>query len=88
MSNFTRRTFPTSKTCACNGVHIGVESVAIAYGNAGPNCMATLRDVLVWYNNRDAVPFLQAIDKQFAVYKDRDIDLFKNGVSVPGLTLI
>ena len=27
------------------------------------NAMTTLRDFLVWYNNRDVVPFLQAIDR-------------------------
>ena len=30
--------------------------------------MTTLRDFLVWYNNRDVVPFLLAIDRQFAFY--------------------
>ena len=32
------------------------------------NGMMTLQDFLVWYNNRDVVPFLQAIDRQFAFY--------------------
>ena len=52
------------------------------------NGMTTLRDFLVWYNNRDVVPFLQAIDRQFAFYQQRGIDMFKQGVSVPGLTLL
>ena len=51
------------------------------------NGMTTLRDFLVWYNNRDVVPFLQAIDRQFAFYRQRGIDMFKHGISVPGLTL-
>ena len=51
-------------------------------------CLATLRDFLVWYNNRDVVPFLQAIDRQFAFYQQRGIDMFKQGISVPGLTLL
>ena len=50
------------------------------------NAMTTLRDFLVWYNNRDVVPFLQAIDRQFAFYQQRCIDMFKKGISVPGLT--
>ena len=33
------------------------------------NGMKTMHDFLVWYNNRDVVPFLDAIDKQFAFYK-------------------
>ena len=52
------------------------------------NRMKSMRDFLVWYNNRDAVPFLEAIDKQFAFYKQHNIDMFKDGVSVPGLTLL
>ena len=33
------------------------------------NRMKSMRHFLVWYNNRDVVPFLEAIDKQFAFYK-------------------
>ena len=51
------------------------------------NNMTTFRDFLIWYNNRDVVPFLENIDKQFAFYKERRIDMFKDGISVPGLTL-
>ena len=47
-----------------------------------------MRDFLVWYNNRDVVPFLQAIDKQFAFSQQQNIDMFKDGISVPGLTLL
>ena len=52
------------------------------------NGMKTMHDFLVWYNNRDVVPFLDAIDKQFAFYKQQNIDIFKDGVSVPGPTLL
>ena len=52
------------------------------------NDMTTLRDFLVWNNNRDVVPFLQAINRQFAFYQQRGIDMFKQGISVPGLTLL
>ena len=52
------------------------------------NGMTTLRDFLVWYNNRDVVPFLQAIRRQFTFYEQRGIDMFKQGISVPGLTLL
>ena len=50
--------------------------------------MTILRDILVWYNNRDVVPFLQAIHRQFDFYEQRWIDMFKQGISVPSLTLI
>ena len=52
------------------------------------NRMKSMRDFLVWYNNRDVVPFLEALDKQFAFYKQQNIDMFKDGVSVPGMTLL
>ena len=52
------------------------------------NGMTTLRDFLVWYNNRDVVPFLQTINIQFAFYQQRGIYMFKQGISVPGLTLL
>ena len=51
------------------------------------NGMTTLRDYLVWYNNRDVTPFLEAIAKQAAFYHNRHIDIFKDGISVPGLAL-
>ncbi len=50
--------------------------------------MKSMRDFIVWYNNRDVVPFLEALDKQFAFYKQQNIDMFKYGVGVPGLTLL
>ena len=34
------------------------------------------------------MPFLQAIHRQFAFYEQRGIDMFKQGISVPGLTLL
>ena len=52
------------------------------------NGMTTLRDFLVWYNNRDVTPFLDAIAKQFGFYKQQNIDMFKDGISVPVLSLL
>ena len=52
------------------------------------NQMTTMRDYLIWYNNRDVTPFLEAIAKQFTFYCDRGIDMFKDGISVPGLSLL
>ena len=47
--------------------------------------MKTLRDYLIYYNNLDVLPFLEAIEKQHAIYREKGIDMFKDGVSVPGL---
>ncbi|XP_038067357.1 uncharacterized protein LOC119737233 [Patiria miniata] len=49
--------------------------------------MNTVRDFLVWYNNLDVVPFLDAVDKMFAFYRQRQMDMFKCAISVPGLSL-
>ena len=47
------------------------------------NRMKSMRDFLVWYNNCDVVPFLEAIAKQFCLLQTANIDMFKDGVSVP-----
>ena len=52
------------------------------------NQITTMRDYLIWYNNLDVTPFLEAISKQFTFYRDRRIDMFKDGISVPGLSLL
>ena len=52
------------------------------------NQMTTMRDYLIWYNNRDVTPFLDAIAKQAGFYKHQNIDMFKDGISVPGLSLL
>ena len=47
--------------------------------------MITFKDYLVWYNNLDVEPFVEAIEKMFEFYQPRCLDLFKDGISVPGL---
>ena len=46
----------------------------------------TLRDLLIHYNNLDVQPFLEAIinHKKF-FYREVEIDMFKDGMSLPGL---
>ena len=68
--------------------HISDADYALCQMMWRDNQMKTMREFLMWYNNRDAVPFLEAIDKQFAFYKQQNIDMFKDGISVPGLTLL
>lgn len=51
------------------------------------NKMSSLRDFLVWYNNLDVTPFLEAVEKQFQVYREKKIDMFKDAISVPGLSV-
>ena len=49
--------------------------------------MKTLRDMLAYYNNADVAPFLEAISKQRNFYAEKGLDMFKQGISVPGLSL-
>jgi G:T-mismatch repair DNA endonuclease (very short patch repair protein) len=48
--------------------------------------MTTMKDWLVYYNNMDVEPFIEALENQFEFYKTRHLDMFKDGISVPGLT--
>ena len=68
--------------------HISDDDYSLCQVPLRDNRMKTMRDFLMWYNNLDVVPFLDAIDKQFAFYKQQNIDMFKYCVSVPGLTLL
>ncbi|GFN74662.1 hypothetical protein PoB_000116800 [Plakobranchus ocellatus] len=49
--------------------------------------MTSLRDLLIWYNNKDTRPFIEALVKQCEFYKTLGLDMLKDAVSVPGLTL-
>ena len=51
------------------------------------NNMKTFKDFLEWYNNLDVIPFVEAIEKMKVFYKNKKLDLFKDGVSLPGLVL-
>ncbi|KAG2883434.1 hypothetical protein PC115_g21613 [Phytophthora cactorum] len=48
--------------------------------------MTTIKDLLVWYNNLDVVPFIKAIKAQRELFKGFDLDMFTDGVSLPGLS--
>lgn len=49
--------------------------------------MKNLKAFLIWYNNKDGIQFLLALQKQFDCYADLGVDLFKDAISVPGITL-
>ena len=49
--------------------------------------MITFKDFLVWYNNLDVVPFLDAVEKMSQFWQERKINMLKDGISAPGLTL-
>jgi hypothetical protein len=50
------------------------------------NKMKTFKDFLIWYNDLDVIPFVQAIEKMFTFYRSKNLDMFKDGLSVPSLS--
>ena len=53
----------------------------------GENNRQSSEDFLVWYNNLDVVPFIEAFEKMSQFWRERKIDMFNDGISFPGLTL-
>ena len=50
--------------------------------------MQSFREFLVWYNNLDVQPFVISVKKMLDFWQEREIYWrFKDGVSVPGLTM-
>ncbi|POM79518.1 Hypothetical protein PHPALM_2794 [Phytophthora palmivora] len=48
--------------------------------------MKSVKDLLIWYNNLDVKPFVKAIQAQRELFKRFDLDMFTDGVSLPGLS--
>ena len=50
--------------------------------------MGSFKDFMRWYNNKDVVPTLEAIQKMIAFYHDKNIDVLKLGCNLPNLANI
>ena len=50
--------------------------------------MSTFKDFLRWYNSKDVVPTLEAIQKMIAFYRDKNIEMLKLGCTLPNLANI
>ena len=50
--------------------------------------MSSFKDFLRWYNNKDVVPTLEAMQKMIAFYHDKDIDMLKLGCTLPNIANI
>ena len=48
--------------------------------------MCTFEDFLRWYNNKDVVPTLEAMQKRLALYHKKGIDMLKLGCRLPNLS--
>ena len=51
------------------------------------NNMQTFREFLICYNNLDVQPFCKALEKLCAFWKDKKIDILRQRISIPGVTL-
>ena len=49
--------------------------------------MRTVFNLLKWYSLLDVRPFLEAVLVYLTQYKDRNLDLFKTAISLPGISL-
>ena len=50
--------------------------------------MSTFRDFFKWYNNKDVVPTLKAMQKMVEFYHNKGIDMLKLGFTLPNLANI
>ena len=50
--------------------------------------MSSLKDFLRWYNNKDVVPTLEAMQNMINFYHHKDIDMLKLGCTLPNLAKI
>ena len=79
-----------SKECFYNKMkksNITDEEYKICVDAWNNNNMKTFKDFLEWYNNLDVLPFIEAVEKMKQFYKMKKLDIFKDGVSLPGLVL-
>ena len=50
--------------------------------------ICSFKDFLRWYNNKDVVPTLEAMQKMISFYHDKDIDMLMLGCTLPNLANI
>ena len=60
------------------------EGCKLAFKEKG---METFKDWLRYYNNLDVEPGLEALEKMKSFYTERGIDILKDAVSIPGVSL-
>ena len=50
--------------------------------------MKSSKDFLMWYNNKDVVPTLEAMQKMIEFHHQKEINMFKLGCTLPNLANI
>ena len=49
--------------------------------------MKSMKDYLRFYNNLDTIPFVECISRMFELHKVRGVDIFRDAISLPGVSL-
>ena len=70
------------------GTELSETNYAICCRAWTAHSMTSFADFVVWYNNLDVKPMLEAIKNQSAVYARKGIDMLKDAVSLPGLAVL
>ncbi|NRA89035.1 MAG: hypothetical protein HRU28_16995, partial [Rhizobiales bacterium] len=78
---------PSAFYNSLKGKSISDEEYAICKDVWTRNNMSTMKDYLKYYNLGDVVPFLKCLDVHSAFFASKGIDMFKDGISISGLTL-
>ena len=50
--------------------------------------LISFKEILIWYNNKDVVPTLEAMQKMINFYHQKEIDMLKLGCTLPNLANI
>ena len=67
---------------------MAADDYAFCWGVWKERKMRVFEDFLVWYNNLDVQPMLEALENQSSVYARKGIDMLKDAVSLPGLAVL
>ncbi len=66
---------------AINSLDVSTSPARLASDTSSANCWKLLE----YYNNCDVIPMVEAINKMFAFYRAKNLDMFKDAISFPGL---
>ena len=66
----------------------GLEKFKEIQGRWDSDGWVTMKDMLQYYNNKDVIPMVKAVESLMSLFRDQGIDCFKNSISLPGIARI
>ena len=92
LDSFEKLNYPGLPPCekwysSLKGKHITNGEWKLAQEIWKDNNMKIFKDYLEYYNNNDIEPFMRSCEYMVNFFKDYDLDMFKDGISVPALSL-